>query len=198
MRIPGSSSPTSLVIVGAHFDSTGRGVNERGPGAIDNASGTVVLLESLRILAAAKYTPQNTLEFHFYAGEEGGMLGSKEVFESYKADKKNVLAMVNTDMAGYSPSGKISIYTDYVDPALTDYVRLVAEAYTGPTTADRCRSSACSDHNSARNNGFRESSNLSIRCERGGKGLTRMIQQRRLMCAMSITTLRTGCMMRVM
>ena len=158
MRIPGSAS-SSLVILGAHFDSINSrgGISARAPGAIDNASGTVVLLETLRVLAASKFTPKVTLEFHFYAAEEGGMKGSKDVFAKYKADGKTVLGMVNTDMAGYSPSGKISIWTDHVDAALTGYVRLVAEGYTGETTADTCGSSMCSDHNSAMSNGFRES-----------------------------------------
>ena len=85
------------------------------------------------------------------------MKGSKDVFARYKADGKTVLGMVNTDMAGYSPSGKISIWTDNVDQPLTAYVRLVAEAYSGrETTRDTCGSKACSDHNSAMSNGFRE------------------------------------------
>ncbi|KAK0702201.1 hypothetical protein B0H67DRAFT_604530 [Lasiosphaeris hirsuta] len=150
-KIPGTNS--SLVIVSAHFDSTGGSSTARGPGADDNGSGVVVILEALRVLANAHFQPKNTLEFHFYAGEEGGLLGSQAVFSTYKAAKKNVLAVVNQDMAGYSPSGKISIYTDYVDSALTTYTRAVATAYTGATTSDAC-GYGCSDHASARSNGF--------------------------------------------
>jgi leucyl aminopeptidase len=142
------------VIVSAHYDSTGGSSTARGPGADDNGSGVVVLLEALRVLANAGFKPKNTLEFHFYAGEEGGLLGSQAVFSSYKASGKKVLAVVNQDMAGYSPSGKLSIYTDYVDSALTAYTRVVATAYTGATTSDTC-GYGCSDHASARSNGFR-------------------------------------------
>ncbi|KAL2162352.1 hypothetical protein VTH06DRAFT_7265 [Thermothelomyces fergusii] len=150
-KIPGSSS--NLVIVSAHYDSTGGSSSARGPGADDNGSGVVVLLEALRVLANAKFKPKNTLEFHFYAGEEGGLLGSQAVFSNYKSSGKNVLAVVNQDMAGYSPSGKLSIYTDYVDSALTTYTRVVANAYIGSTTSDTC-GYGCSDHASARSNGF--------------------------------------------
>ncbi|KAI8230751.1 Leucine aminopeptidase 1 [Colletotrichum sp. SAR 10_99] len=151
-KIPGTSS--DIVIVSAHFDSTGGSSTARGPGADDNGSGVVVILEALRVLANAGFKPQNTLEFHFYAGEEGGLLGSQAVFANYKSAGKTVLAVVNQDMAGYSPSGKVSVYTDYVDSSLTSYVRLVATQYTGSTpTSDSC-GYGCSDHASARSNGF--------------------------------------------
>ena len=34
-------------------------------------------------------------------------------------------------MTGFSPSGKLSIYTDYVSSPLTAYVRVIANAYSG-------------------------------------------------------------------
>ena len=151
-RIPGNSS--SLVIAGAHFDSTGGSATARGPGADDNGSGVVVMLEALRVLAESSYRPKNTLEFHFYGGEEGGLLGSGDIFANYKSTSKNVLAFLNQDMAGYSPSGKISVYDDYSDPALVEYVKKNVNAYGGGSfTTDTC-GYACSDHGSAYNNGF--------------------------------------------
>ena len=150
-RIPGTS--TNLIVVGAHFDSTGGSSTARGPGADDNGSGVVVILEALRVLADNTYKPKNTLEFHFYSGEEGGLLGSADVWRNYKATGKNVLAFVNTDMAGYSPSGKISIYNDYVDNGLLGYVRRIVTAYVGSYTTDTC-GYACSDHASGYSNGF--------------------------------------------
>ena len=149
-----------VVIVSAHYDSTGGSSSARGPGADDNGSGVVTLLEALRVLANAGFKPKNTIEFHFYGGEEGGLLGSQAVFSSYKSSRKTVLAVLNQDMTGYSPSGKISIYTDYVDSALTAYARVIATAYIGATTSDVC-GYGCSDHASARSNGFRTFSPLS-------------------------------------
>lgn len=113
-------------------------------------------MEALRVLALAKFAPENTIEFHFYSGEEGGLLGSQGVFSNYKSAGKTVLAFVNQDMAGYSPSGKISVYTDYADSSLTAYARRIAVGYTGAqTTTDTC-GYACSDHASAYSNGFRK------------------------------------------
>ncbi|CAG8983260.1 hypothetical protein HYALB_00002696 [Hymenoscyphus albidus] len=154
VKVPGTSS--NLVIVGAHYDSTGGSSTARGPGADDNGSGVVVLMEALRVIAAAKFAPKNTLEFHFYAGEEGGLLGSSAVFANYASAGKTVLAMVAQDMAGYSPSGKVSVYNDYSDSGLVSYVRRIVTQYTGLTyTTDTC-GYGCSDHASAYSNGFRK------------------------------------------
>ncbi|PSK56688.1 Leucine aminopeptidase 1 [Elsinoe australis] len=151
-RIPGTSP--NLVIVGAHFDSTGGSTTARGPGADDDGSGIVVILEALRVLASNGYAPKNTLEFHFYAGEEGGLLGSGDIYRNYKSTGKTVLAFLNQDMAGYSPSGKISIYNDYSDTALNAYTKKVINAYGGGSyTTDTC-GYGCSDHASAYNQGF--------------------------------------------
>ena len=144
--------------MGGHYDSTGGSSTAKGPGADDNGSGVVTLLEALRVIANAKFAPKNTIEFHFYGGEEGGLLGSSAVFKSYSSAGKTVLAVVVQDMTGYSPSGKVSVYTDYSDSGLVAYVRKCVTQYTGLTyTTDVC-GYGCSDHASAYSNGFRKSS----------------------------------------
>lgn len=127
------------------------------PGADDNGSGTVVTLESLRVLAEAGFKPKNTLEFHFYAAEEVGLLGSQDIWSQYKSEDKPVIAFLNQDMAGYSPSKVIAVYTDFVNAALTEFVKLVAKEYTGTEpNLSQCGYYGCSDHYSATSNGFRE------------------------------------------
>ncbi|KAG9228907.1 hypothetical protein BJ875DRAFT_216959 [Amylocarpus encephaloides] len=158
VRIPGARP--DLIIVGAHYDSTGGSTRARGPGADDNGSGVVTQMEALRVLAAAGFQPRNTIELHFYAGEEGGLLGSQAVFASYARAGASVLAMVCQDMTGYSPSGRVSVYTDYGDGALVAYVRRVVTLYTGLAyTTDAC-GYGCSDHASAYSNGFRKSKSI--------------------------------------
>ncbi|KAK1521169.1 peptidase family M28 [Colletotrichum abscissum] len=152
VKYPGTSS--NLIIVGAHYDSTAGSTTARAPGADDNGTGTVNLLEALRVLVDAGFRPQNTIEFHFYAGEEGGLLGSQAVFANYKSAGKRVLGMLNQDMTGYSPGGKATVYTDYVDTAFTAYVRLVTTQYTGAAPSSSSCGYGCSDHASARSNGF--------------------------------------------
>ncbi|KFA71418.1 hypothetical protein S40288_04281 [Stachybotrys chartarum IBT 40288] len=160
-RIPGQSA--ELIIVGAHYDSTAGSTTARSPGADDNGSGTVTIMEALRVLANARFAPENTIEFHWYGGEEGGLLGSQAVFSNYRTTGRQVLAFVNQDMTGYSPNGRISIYTDYVDASLTAYARLVAQGYTGVATSSDACGYGCSDHASARSNGFRKFHTASLR-----------------------------------
>ncbi|ORY58527.1 uncharacterized protein BCR38DRAFT_500358 [Pseudomassariella vexata] len=150
--IPGTSD--DVVIVSAHYDSIGSTTSGKAPGADDNASGIVVILEALRVLAAAKYAPTNTLEFHFYSGEEGGCLGSRDIMQSYAKNGVNVLAVMNQDMTGYSPNNVIAVYTDYVDSSLTAFIQKLVPIYTSlPLSTDKC-GYGCSDHASARDAGF--------------------------------------------
>ncbi|KAI0545487.1 Zn-dependent exopeptidase [Xylaria curta] len=150
--IPGSSA--EVVIVSAHYDSIGSTTSGRAPGADDNASGVVVVLEALRVLAEAKYAPANTLEFHFYSGEEGGLLGSRDVFNSYVRSGVDVLAVMNQDMTGYSPNNVIAVFSDYGDSSLIAFMKTLVPVYTSlPVSTDRC-GYGCSDHASAYSAGY--------------------------------------------
>ncbi|KAK6819653.1 hypothetical protein PG995_011051 [Apiospora arundinis] len=150
--IPGTSG--EVVVVSAHYDSIGSTTSGRAPGADDNASGVVVILEALRVLAEAKFKPANTLEFHFYSGEEGGLQGSRGVMQSYARSGVKVLAVMNQDMTGYSPNNVIAVYTDFVDAGLTSFLQKLVPVYTQLKLAtDKC-GYACSDHGSARDAGY--------------------------------------------
>ncbi|KAI9150121.1 bacterial leucyl aminopeptidase [Paramyrothecium foliicola] len=165
--IPGTS--TDRVIVTAHYDSiNSASVTGRAPGADDNASGVATILEALRALAVARFAPGNTLEFHFYGGEEGGLLGARDVFNNYASNNVNVLGVVNQDMTGYSTNNVIAVYTDYrgrftqemltegsqVDASLTSYVQRLVPIYTSlRLVTDRC-GYGCSDHAAARAAGY--------------------------------------------
>jgi len=83
------------VVVSGHFDSTGSTTSSRAPGAHGCASGVVAILEALRVIAAAKYKLFNMLEFHFFSREEGGLLGSRDVINSYVRNRVGVLAVTD-------------------------------------------------------------------------------------------------------
>ncbi|CAK5262994.1 unnamed protein product [Mycena citricolor] len=89
-----SSAPSDpITVMGAHLDSINRtDPYGRAPGAGDDGSGTVTLLETYRGLLAAGYVPVSPLEFHFYAGEEGGLLGSSAIVNDYEKAHKVFVA----------------------------------------------------------------------------------------------------------
>lgn len=107
--------------------------------------GVVVVLETLRVLAEAGFKPANTLEFHFYSGEEGGLLGSRDVFNSYVRNGVDVLAVMNQDMTGFSPNNVIAVFTDYGDSSLIAFLKKLVPVYSKlPLSTDYC-GYACSD-----------------------------------------------------
>lgn len=71
-EIPGSDLKDEIVMLGAHFDSW-----HSGTGATDNAVGSGVALEAIRILRAVGVQPRRTIRIGLWTGEEQGLLGSK-------------------------------------------------------------------------------------------------------------------------
>ena len=134
--IPGKSNST--VVVGAHQDSINLFLPSflSAPGADDDGSGTVTILEALRVLLTSddiiKGKGENTVEFHWYSAEEGGLLGSQAIFQSYEKTGRDIKAMLQQDMTGYVQgtldAGKpesVGVITDFVDPALTTFIKEV-------------------------------------------------------------------------
>ncbi|HXG00378.1 MAG TPA: M20/M25/M40 family metallo-hydrolase [Bacteroidota bacterium] len=71
-EIPGSDLADEVVMIGAHLDSW-----HVGTGATDNATGSAVCLEAMRILKALDLKPRRTIRIGLWAGEEQGLLGSQ-------------------------------------------------------------------------------------------------------------------------
>lgn len=74
--------------------------NGRAPGADDDGTGTVNLIEGLRVLVAAGFKPSTPVEFHWYSAEEAGLLGSQAIATAYKSAGTKVKAFMELDMSG--------------------------------------------------------------------------------------------------
>lgn len=135
-RIPGRTNNT--VVLGAHQDSINLFLPSflAAPGADDDGSGTVTILEALRALlrseTIAKGQAENTIEFHWYSAEEGGLLGSQAVYSKYKKDMREVKAMLQQDMTGFVQGTldaglkeSVGVIVDYVDQGLTNFIKEV-------------------------------------------------------------------------
>jgi leucyl aminopeptidase len=163
--IPGKSDRT--VVIGAHQDSVNMFLPSilPAPGADDDGSGTVTILEALRVLLQDERIisgeAENTIEFHWYSAEEGGLLGSQAIFSSYEEAGRDVKAMLQQDMTGYTrgtfEAGQpesVGVVTDYVDAGLTEFTKKVVGAYCNiPYVETKC-GYACSDHASASKAGY--------------------------------------------
>lgn len=165
VSIPGQSADT--VMVSAHQDSVNLLFPAlfRSPGADDDGSGTVTILESLRVLLqdadVLRNKQENTIDFAWFSAEEGGLLGSQAVFSEYERRDRKVKAMLQQDMTGYI-QGRLDaglpeamgVINDFVDPGLTKFIKKVITAYCDIPYVDTECGYACSDHASATKAGY--------------------------------------------
>lgn len=104
------------VVLMAHLDHIGQGAAVNGDsiynGALDNASGVAVLLETARALVAASQRPRRSILFLAVTAEERGLLGSRHFAVSPTVPQGSIVAVVNLDMpvalypaAGYTVIG---------------------------------------------------------------------------------------------
>ena len=80
-EIPGADKADEVVMVGAHFDSW-----HSGTGATDNAAGSAVMMEAMRILKTTGLKLRRTVRIGLWGGEEQGLLGSKEYIKAHYGD----------------------------------------------------------------------------------------------------------------
>jgi Zn-dependent M28 family amino/carboxypeptidase len=119
-EIPGTD-PTlkdEVVMLGGHLDSW-----YSGTGATDNAAGSAVMMEVVRILKTLNVQPKRTIRIALWSGEEQGLYGSYGYVRKYFGDpttmkllpaQKNISAYYNLD----NGTGKIrGIFTQNNDAA---------------------------------------------------------------------------------
>lgn len=101
--LPGSDPSLPVVILSAHHDHDGVKDGQLYPGAVDNASGTVAIMEiaSLMQQAAKKgFRPKRTIVFASFTGEENGLLGSYWYAANPVHSIQKTKAVLNIDMLG--------------------------------------------------------------------------------------------------
>jgi hypothetical protein len=95
--IPGSTKPNEIVMVGGHFDSW-----HMGTGATDNAAGSAVAMEVMRILKSLNLKMDRTVRIGLWGGEEEGLLGSAAYVKEHFADPASMKTTSEHDgFAGY-------------------------------------------------------------------------------------------------
>ncbi len=112
-RIQGTTKPEEYIVLSAHFDSW-----DGGSGATDNATGSVMMLEAMRILKQVLPKPQRTIIIGLWAGEEEGLVGSGAFAEDHPEVLKGLQGVFNQDGgtgrvmrlgAGGLPNGRVHL-----------------------------------------------------------------------------------------
>jgi carboxypeptidase Q len=91
-EIKGTEKPTEYVMLSAHFDSW-----DGAGGATDNATGTLVMMEAMRLLKKFYPNPKRTILVGHWGSEEQGLNGSRAFVEDHPEIVENLQALFNQD-----------------------------------------------------------------------------------------------------
>jgi carboxypeptidase Q len=148
-EIPGATKPNEIVMVGGHFDSW-----HMGTGATDNAVGSAVAMEVMRILKTSNLKMDRTVRMGLWSGEEEGELGSTAYVKDHFADPADMKVKPEHDgFAGYfnidNGTGKIrGIYlqgNESVRPIFEQWFAAIKDLTPGTITI---RNTGGTDHQS--------------------------------------------------
>ncbi len=138
--LPGRD-PKRLILVSGHYDSRNADVMDavgEAPGANDDGSGTVAVMELACAMARSSKPFEATLVFAAVSGEEQGLLGAANMAKLLDVEGQAVEAMITNDIVG-SPRGaqgehapmRLRLFADGLDPLLRLMLR-GAGAETSP------------------------------------------------------------------
>ena len=116
-ELPGTDKADEIVMLGAHFDSW-----HGGTGATDNAAGSAVMLEALRILKASGVRLRRTVRLALWGGEEQGLNGSRAYVTDHPEVLANLQLLLNHDsgtgrVTNVSMGTEIDNVTEFEEPA---------------------------------------------------------------------------------
>lgn len=117
-EIKGTEKPEEYVMLSAHFDSW-----DGGTGATDNGTGTIVMMEAMRILKKIYPNPKRTIMVGHWGSEEQGLNGSRAFVEDHPEVVSNLQALFNQDngtgrVVNIAGQGFLNAY-DYIGRWLT-------------------------------------------------------------------------------
>ncbi|MEH6405852.1 MAG: M20/M25/M40 family metallo-hydrolase [Leeuwenhoekiella sp.] len=112
-QIKGIEKPEEYVILSAHFDSW-----DGATGATDNGTGTLAMMEAMRLLKKFYPNPKRTILVGHWGSEEEGLNGSRAFVKDHPEIVANIQAVFNQDngtgrIANISGNGFLNAY-DYL------------------------------------------------------------------------------------
>jgi hypothetical protein len=127
------------IIIGAHFDSW-----HSSTGATDNGANNVVLVEALRILTQAGYTPRRTIVIGLWGGEELAYLGSlayaRDHFgsldEEPNTESKKVSVYLNLDSGVGAIRGIFLQENEFARPVFSKIFKPIKDLCDGTITIE--------------------------------------------------------------
>jgi len=115
--LKGSEHPEQVIIVSGHLDSW-----DLGTGAIDDAAGVAVAMQTAQLLQQLHLHPKRTIRVIAWMNEENGGAGGKAYAKDYVADVPNHIAAIESDNGAGHPAG----YKVNAPPAAIQRLRRLA------------------------------------------------------------------------
>jgi len=129
-EIKGTEKPDEYVLLSAHFDSW-----DAASGTTDNGTGTIVMMEAMRILKTVYPNPKRTILVGHWGGEEQGLNGSRAFAQDNPKIVEGLQALFNQDngtgrvvtisMQGFSDAGAhFGRWLSRIPSEITDHIKL--------------------------------------------------------------------------
>ena len=118
-------NPNEYVMFSAHFDSW-----DGASGATDNGTGTLMMMEAMRILKKVYPNPKRTILVGHWASEEQGLNGSKAYAEDHPQVLKGLQALFNQDNGTGRVQSVSSNTLTNIGPHLKSWYEMLPSFYT--------------------------------------------------------------------
>jgi carboxypeptidase Q len=128
-EIKGTEKPNEYVMFSAHFDSW-----DGASGATDNGTGTLMMMEAMRILKKVYPNPKRTILVGHWASEEQGLNGSKAYAEDHPEVVKGLQALFNQDNGTGRVQSLSSSTLTQIGPHLKAWYEKLPSFYTDSTS----------------------------------------------------------------
>ncbi len=135
--IQGSDGSNDTIVFTAHYDSV-----PFSPGIYDNAAGSVIIMELCRYFK--EHQPKRNLRFIWCGSEEMGLLGSLDYVKRHEEELKDILFVINVDLAGQvlgthfakitAEEGLVQMIT-YLSKEVGLYLDIKQEVYSSDSTS---------------------------------------------------------------
>ncbi|HUP60061.1 MAG TPA: M20/M25/M40 family metallo-hydrolase [Thermoanaerobaculia bacterium] len=104
-EIRGRERPDEIVLIGGHLDSW-----DLGTGAIDDGSGVVMVMETMRVLKELGIQPKRTIRAVLFMNEENGLRGGRQYFANVakREELHRHVAAIESDAGAATPTGYIT------------------------------------------------------------------------------------------
>ncbi|MGJ8591941.1 MAG: M20/M25/M40 family metallo-hydrolase [Aquaticitalea sp.] len=133
-EIKGTEKPEEYIILSAHLDSW-----DGATGATDNGTGTIVMMEAMRLLKKLYPNPKRTIIAGHWGSEEQGLNGSRAYVEDHPEIVANIQAVFNQDngtgrVVNLSGAGFLHSYeylTRWLEAVPNDISKHIETAFPG-------------------------------------------------------------------